>query len=301
MIRGSVATVDSSLVSSFLAAVPESSSEPDPRLHDALDHLLRSARLAWPTVKVEDADFLAYVAHRVRGASIVEEVEALRTADLYLACACASGDPTALQAFEDRFLRDVDAAMAHAGMSRVADEVKQQLRIKLFTTDGGASTPRIAEYSGRGDLRSWLRVVAVRAALNTLRSERRSVIDADDQRLLEVPVPGHDPELELLKARYRADFRQAVQDALSTLPARDRTLLRQYYLDGSTLRELATIYGVHVATAGRWVEQARCALFAGTKDLLMTRLGVDSQDVASMVRLIHSQLEVSVVELLRGG
>ena len=47
-------------------------------------------------------------------------------------------------------------------------DVKQTLRRQLFVGDG-AAPPKIAAYDGRGDLRAWLRVTSVRAALKLLR------------------------------------------------------------------------------------------------------------------------------------
>src|SRR5688572_33291625 len=87
--------------------------------------------------------------------------------DVALAQACAAGDPAALATFEQRCLgAPLDRVLMRLGAtSAEIDEVKQQLRLKLLVAEPDRK-PRITEYSGRGALEAWVRVVAVRAFLD---------------------------------------------------------------------------------------------------------------------------------------
>src|SRR5262245_58926785 len=71
----------------------------------ALAAALAAARAAWPDVAVAAPAFVAFVAARLpAGHSAVAGLVALRTSDLYLACACSAADPAAVRAFDRSFL-----------------------------------------------------------------------------------------------------------------------------------------------------------------------------------------------------
>ena len=74
-------------------------------------------------------------------------------------------------------------------------------------------------------------------------------------------------------------------------------MLRQYYIDGLTIDRLAALYRVDRATTARWVVAARSAVLAGTRDFLGSALGVTTSEVESILRLVGSQLELSLRQL----
>ena len=65
-------------------------------------------------------------------------------------------------------------------------------------------------------------------------------------------------------------------------------------LDGLTMDAIGGIYQVHRITVVRWMNQARQALAKETRRELSTRLRVDHQELESIMRLIESQMEVSL-------
>jgi hypothetical protein len=71
-----------------------------------------------------------------------------------------------------------------------SDELRQNVRERLFLGTPDAP-PRIASYSGEGDLRHWVRVVAMRAALNLTRGPER--VFSDEQALGRLPDVADDP------------------------------------------------------------------------------------------------------------
>jgi RNA polymerase sigma-70 factor (ECF subfamily) len=222
---------------------------------------------------------------------------AMRTADLYLACACARGDPAAVLVFDARFGPAIRAALGRMRLhTGVTDEALQVLRTRLFVGDGEVAS-KIADYSGRGDLASWARAVALRIALRLTRRPKGEVVA--DTTLAALPTPGGDLELEFLKKTYAAEFDVAVREAFAALEVRERLLLREYFGHGLTVNEIGDLHRVGKSTAARWVSAAREALVQGTRDQLMKRLSVGKPEVASILRLIESQLASKVADLVR--
>jgi RNA polymerase sigma-70 factor (ECF subfamily) len=215
--------------------------------------------------------------------------------EVALAKACAKGDPQALATFDRLYLADVPAGLAHMKLDRaMIDDVVQEVRAKLLVGADGAP-PRILEYAGQGKLRGLCQVMAARAALTRLRGNKRTISDDGVDALA---TAADDPELAFLKAHYRDAFKTAFTDAAGELDARDRNLLRLHHLGGVTLDQLAAMYGVHRATAVRWLADVRKRLLAGTRTRLRATLSVSADELDSIMELIGSRLEASVRRLL---
>jgi RNA polymerase sigma-70 factor, ECF subfamily len=269
-----------------------------PDLDDRLAALTDAARAAWPSLGVAEERFLAHVAGRIAAEGVdADALGRLRAGDLYLACACADGSADATTAFIENFMPQVHAALAGLGAgASERDELAQQLVDLLFVGDGGRSGA-IATYSGRGSLRSWVRSVAVRTAMRQLGRDRKP---AADEEVLEAVPAADDPEVHLLRARYGDAFRAAFREALAALTPRQRNLLKQHTLDELTVDQIGRLYRVHRATAARWVAAAREELCDGTRRRLVERLSLAGSDVDSILRLVWSQLDVSITTFLRG-
>ncbi len=273
-----------------------------PAPSDVIDRLLgeimRSASAAWPTVELAPELFVAHIAkHLPEGVPIDTALRQMHTNDLYLACACAQGDDRAIAAFETHCLSVVESAVSrHRVSSDTAAEVKQRVRERALVGDSGP--PRISGFSGRGDLRGWVRVMATREAMLLSRRARRET-PVDDEELLYAFVTPGDAELEQAKLRYRDEFKRGFDAALRSLPARDQTLLRQHVLDGLTIDQLGALYHVHRATAARNLERTRQAVLAATREQMMDRLRVRPSELDSILRLIRSKLEVTLRGLVR--
>jgi RNA polymerase sigma-70 factor (ECF subfamily) len=132
-----------------------------------------------------------------------------------------------------------------------------------------------------------LRATAVRAHLNVLRKGKKELLAEDD------------PELQHMKARYSGEFRQAFKDALDSLSDREKSLLRHHFCDELNIDQIGAIYRVHRVTAFRWLQKARETLVTRTQRLLRQRLKTTDAEFESIVRLIRSQVEVSIRRLLQ--
>ncbi len=72
-------------------------------------------------------------------------------------------------------------------------------------------------------------------------------------------------------------------------------------MDGLNIDEIGAIYRVHRVTAYRWLEKARDALVKHTQKLLAAQLKVEKREFDSIMRLIRSQLHLSLVRHLGEG
>lgn len=254
----------------------------------------------------DPAEFLAHVAGRLPepnpgwdDGDLLRLLARLRVEDLALAWACARArSADAVAELERQHFHVVDAALAQiVGAAPRAEEIKQLLRQRLFVPAAEGDEPRIAQYSGRGDLRSWLRVAAIRCAINHLQKQGREVA-LGDEMLAQLAAPDPDQELDLFKRRYRAEFKQAFEGALRALSSRDRNLLRYHYLERLSIDQLGAIYGVHRTTVARWLARTRETLLSQTRRSLMAQLRIGRPEFESIMRLIESQLDASIARFL---
>jgi RNA polymerase sigma-70 factor, ECF subfamily len=263
-----------------------------------LDEIIRSARLAWPTVQLLPEEFVAHLGrHLPAGIPVETALRQMHTDDLYLAHACGLGDTNAVLAFEQHCVQGLEGAVSrYRAFSDLVTEVKQRVRACVLV--GNSRPPGIERFSGRGDLRSWVRVIAVREAIGLVRRVRRET-SVDDDTLLHAFVTPDDAELEQVKARYVEEFKQAFSEALRGLSARDQTLLRQHVIDGLSIDQLGALYHLHRATVARNLQRTRLAILRATRERLALRLEVRSSELDSILRLIRSRLDVTLRWLVR--
>jgi RNA polymerase sigma-70 factor (ECF subfamily) len=292
------------LATAFLEARASSSGLERAVARDALEAALvtavERARAEWPSLSVDGVAWARHLAARVPEEIGAEAwLSTAPVADLYVAFACASGDAEAIAVLERRHFGEVRAALASTGVaSSDAEEVLESLRARLFVGSGGAP-PRIATYRGRGPIAGWLKVAAVRLAVDAHRSTRASPERSVDAQVLERLAPASaEPELAYLRARYEAVFEDALKQALTALTPQQRTLLRLYYVDGVGVEKLGTMNGVHGSTISRWIARARGTLLRETRRLVGATLAVSDSEYESLLRAVRSGLHLSLARFL---
>ena len=246
---------------------------------------VEAGRAAWPELaaKVSPDELAAWGAARGAG-------EGAPGPDLMLACACARGLPEALAAFDRTLLAKVGAFVARIdGSAPFADEVRQSARALLFSGDG-----KIGDYAGRGPLEGWLRVVVTRLALR-LKTRAREVATPDPH------AAGGDPELSFIKQRYRGAIARALEQALSSLPPRERAALKLYYVDGLTLEQIGAIYRVHASTVWRRIAASQAQVLDALRARAAAELKIDGEELDSLIGLVRSRIELSLPGLLRSA
>ena len=275
-------------------ATSEPPAVPDADLGAALRRLFDEGRRAWPGVELGIEAFVGYLAERAGGPLPSEA----RGPDLYLACACVTGGRGAIESFDRAYLAQMGAYLARLGPTPAfVDEVRQEVRAKLFMSSSDAAPPRIAEYHGKGALANWVRVVALRVAMNMRRQPWPA---ADDDSELDRPAPDN-PERDYEVKRYREAFDEVIRGAVAALDGEQRRILRRHFADGLTLDALAVELGVHRATVARRLAAARAALRLEARRRLQIALGVGESELESLARVMRSRLDLSLRSLFRTG
>lgn len=274
--------------------------------HPALLQAVARGRAAHPAVALTEVQLAAFLTERVGVDAAPDELpgrlEALNAEDLALACGCLHGDDAAARTFMERSAATIAGVLR--GLRQPAarlSEVQGLVFERLFVAPGQGRRPKIAHYRGEGALTSWVKVVAVRLLLNELRAQRGTVhLEAEDllERAMEGAANEEPADLRYMKTIYRQQFKRAFGRAVEQLEPKQRNVLRYQLLDAMSAAQIARVYGVHRATVHRWQQEIQAALLGRTRDHLQHQLGIDDQELDSIVRLIQSTWQVTVSGLL---
>jgi RNA polymerase sigma-70 factor (ECF subfamily) len=212
--------------------------------------------------------------------------------DLALAVACVRREPAALEALDRVIVTSVARAVIRMDDSQAfRDLVAQEVRTRLLIGE----PPRIAEYAGRGPLAAWIKTAAVRTALNL----RRGVAErGHDPLASSLGEASTGPEIDLLRARYRVEFEEALRAALGRLSPRWRAVLALQVRDGMSSDKIAAMYRVGRSTAKRWLVAAREELALETRRELGARLTLTPSELESVGAALVSAMHVSIARLL---
>ncbi len=214
--------------------------------------------------------------------------------DLLLAFACASRGEDALRELDLLLRRAVVSAAARIDPSvSFADDVAQLLRERLLLFE----PPGILTYAGRAALATWLKMAALRVAMN-MRRRREDDAGARVQVTASCSATPADADLAYLRARYRAPFVAALRAALARLPERERRVLHLHLAGGATFEKLAASFGVSTSTIGRWIASARERLASDTRSALRDELRITTSEYDGLAVLVRSDLDVSLSGLL---
>ena len=200
----------------------------------------------------------------------------------------------------DLLLGVAAAALARiGGDTTFADEVQQRVRIKLLVADDDGGEPRLSTYRGEGDLRAFLRVLLVREGLDLRRRRTRHEQHAsragEETSALGAAV---DPEIAHLRRQLGPELERAFADAITALAPAERTLLRYHYVDRLNIDQIGALENIHRVSAARRLTRLRGALIEETRRLLRERLRVTPDELVSALRVLESDLHVSVRRLL---
>jgi RNA polymerase sigma-70 factor, ECF subfamily len=289
--RAAEASPAQSLASLFLAHVPHDrrarfAAVPD--LEAALEGLADAGQGAWPEIPLSPTELVAFLGP-VLPAEAAADLASLRAGELHLVCAYSLGVRGAADALEAHYLSRVAAALGRLRTppATIAD-IQQDLRQRLVEMRTSPGVHR--GYSGRGDLCSWLCVSAVRAAG---RRRERGMREQPLQEIEDLLVsPDHDPEMQEVRTTYRREMRAALQEALAALTSRERNVLHYHFVERLSIDDIGALYGVHRATAARWIERTREAVSQRTREILAQRVSLSQAGFRRMLSLIESQIGV---------
>ncbi len=250
----------------------------------------QSAAQLWPDISVS----LQRYADMLRILDVTADNLRQWGADLYLACAAGAGDHAAIRLIDEQFIARLPARIRRLGsaMDKVGD-VLQTVRERLFSGD----VPRIRAYNGAGPLEQWIKVVAIRTAIDLHRSEQ-SIPRVEGAWLQTVAPRDADVSALIMKVEYKRELEAAIRDLVPQLSARDRSVLRLHVVQGVSIEKIAASYGVHRVTVARWVWTAGEILLDGLRARFRAKFGIVPAEFDSMARMAKSQLSIDLAGLL---
>lgn len=261
----------------------------------ALDRALEGARDRWPRMIVAREAVLARVRSELGDPASEAALGALVLPDLVWSVALAGGEAEAIAAFEREVLASIDGALARVDRDPAfAEAVRQELRVKLLVGEGGGG-PRIAAYAGRGPLKHWVIVAAIRLAYDLKR--RRGDTPAGDDDIDAAIFD--DAERQYVRAESRALLKQWMEEGLRALDDRRRGVLHLYFVEDVASEAIARMYGVHRGTIARWIEEARESVRTHVRRRALATPGMGPEGVDSLLRAADGHLSLSL-SLLRG-
>ena len=254
---------------------------------------MKRCRRRYPTVQLSDDIYQARVEEILSAPLPRDPLKTIHCEDLFLAIACSKGDRIAWEHFADDYLPMLrQFALRACGNSSEAEDLAQEVTAKLLNEKN-----RLAGYNGRGSLAGWLRVTVAHAAIDRFRrTMRESSLDAlQESGAAVLQDDRHDEREDTLDSRWGRIIEEIADDCLRRFPPRDRLLLSLYYLQGVPLKSIAARYGVHEATAYRWIDTVRRQIRKQVERDLRKRHRLNPEEIQSLWRWVSpSSLAESV-------
>ena len=245
--------------------------------------------------------------------------------DLFLSLACALGDRVAWEQFADEYLDMLKRFAAQACHNLDASEDLAQELVTVLLGESvtavearrapessgprreAASGGKLLTYNGRGSLAGWLRAAVAHAAIDRFRRSRKQVSLEDLPERARAVAEKNDAvtsEQERLDARWGPLLARCLGQELSRLGARDRLLLSLYYLQGVPLKAIGLRFGVHEATASRWLERLRRDLRKRVEREMRKTHGLNARELSALWRWVAEKGDLTIgpsLELVPSG
>lgn len=256
---------------------------PDPST--AAERCYREGSRILPEIRWSEIEFVSAWSRHAAGGYGAERAE-----DDYVRLACLEERPGAAEALERAYLRPLAPRIALICRTEEATEAAlQRLREKLLLPPAA----RLASFRATGSFRAWLKVLAVRTALDVARKlgvEAAREVELDER--IEALVAG--PEELYLGAELRQAFRDSLRAAVLRLPERERYTLRMHLVAGWNITQIGRVFSVHKATAARWLVSAKEQLRDALKAELGERLGTTALGDSRLLEELPSRLDLSL-------
>jgi RNA polymerase sigma-70 factor (ECF subfamily) len=167
----------------------------------------------------------------------------INLADEELVVATLLGCPAAFDELVQRYRPAVRlTARRHSGDEQAVEDLCQEAFLNALL-----ALPRLTDPARFG---AWLHVIARNLALRERRSgaRRRAHLVAVDPELMEEPVAPEPSPSEQFELR---EMRDAVREAVDSLPPAYRQVIALYYWEGMPLPRISTYLGIPLTTA-KW-------------------------------------------------
>ena len=268
-------------------------------LESLLREQVEEARRRSPAPPLRPEDLVGHLAERAPPeGDPVAALGGLHLPDLVVAWAALAGSGSAQRELESALGQAAAAVARVDGNVAFVDEVVQQVRERLLIGSPGGG-PRLTEYSGRGPLSAWARVIALRLALNRKGAPGREVPLAPEALAIAAGAASNGPP-SIASAEQARMLQRALSGAVSELSAEDRMLLRYHFADGLPFERIAPLYGTHRTTISRRMAALRERLLSRAREILVSDLGQPADAVSSILGVAErGHLELSITAMLR--
>jgi RNA polymerase sigma-70 factor (ECF subfamily) len=244
-------------------------------------------KTAWPNVELEMDRFVEFAQrHSITTDAPVEILQ-----DVFLACACGHGEPTALQCFHERYFHVVAAAVRSFDASpQFADEIYQRLSESLFVSGPGVEA-KIQRYKGQGPLAGFVRTAARRIGMRVSAAAARF---QGEEALAQEFSLASEVETTLHKLQCRDVINRALCIALRQLSRRERLILRMNLVEKVSTTRVAAMYKVSQPTVSRWIQRSARTIYDTVKELVCDELDIETRELDSLLSLVRSQIEITI-------
>jgi RNA polymerase sigma-70 factor (ECF subfamily) len=231
---------------------------------------------------VPDGVFVSFLADRARDGRV--PLQQLQLEDLRLTCAAWLG----IEAAVTRLRRLIRRASSGIDPRR-----REDLEAKALDRLLVGPPPKLLEYSGRGPLAVWLKMVMRRLDIDTTRREAREAAAVAPLHAAWSSVVQSNPELKLMRASSKRELERALAEAHASLNDRERMMLRLHYLQGVPHHELGRQLGMPRSTVAHHIARARERLLLELHRRLQERLKLTDSDVHGLIGVVSVNLELS--------
>lgn len=190
-------------------------------------------------------------------------LQQLSAQELCFALACAAGEDAAWE----EFMRDYRGFLQGVARQLTSNDTAAEELVEVAWTElyglresAGKRVGKFSSYSGRGSLKGWLRAVLFQLSVDRHRRQSRFVQPEDDkefERMTPAVPPPSETSASASGDKYRAAAQQALAQAITGLDAKMKLVLSYYYYDDLTLKQIGQLFGVHEATASRWLAKTQ--------------------------------------------
>jgi len=265
-----------------------------PEIAERVDRIIERALTGHPDLKLDTQAFARHLASVTPAdGDVTAQLDAVAAEDLYLVFGSLGGDERASRRLVETFGPELDRGARKLKWTGLTTDEFRQIGLSRLFAPGRDGRIRLATYTGQATLRSWMRVIAGRLAVDLMRAARpEATLDPDRQPALASYRLGD------ASPTHRAEVQAAYEAAFSKLPDDQRRLLRHQLIHGLTTEDLGSMLGIHRTTAARRVDKARANLHQLARDELAARVGGHEATVDSILADARSRLELSVERLL---
>ena len=261
-----------------------------------LREMFAEGQQRWPSVHVTLEQYQGYC-DSVCGERSQEELRPY-AADMYLCCACVQQQPLAPGLLE----RDADDVVRNAISKVYPDgefvcETIQEFWKKVLS----GPTAKVFDYRARGPLHAWLRIAALRLAIDRRRAQQViATYETGLGDLMADQVFG--PESNLTRARFYGPFREAFSHTIAELTPKERNLLRMHVQGRCSIDQIGRAYSVHRATAARWLEQIKEHILRQVRaQLKLEGPGLTDSEFQSVARVVGGEMDLGLSGLPTDG